>query len=1129
MLNIAHLFGGELRCASVAPAHVDPTSIALVSVSVSNPTHISVWQVFFTETFTSFEIQLLGATTMNPQQGAPCIACVVVPPSGMLFAISSSGVVSRWRYRNSRSGVQRGWHLQCQSHIGQQTENAISCSLISKPPFITTHDPANSHIDFPIMSEPYAFQVSHDCEAMLIATAAGLLLWDVETFRITGGHCAATISDASSKSSFYSALCFSPTASAVFALSDKGFVHAFSLVSPIVQTLAETSASGTIVTASRLVDITHADGIHGGWDIIASIASEGPSAASTVVDALTYGMIRTPGPILPNASRISSAKSMLRGLLNSDDAMAIAAKRLLEVAVEAIETSAMDSVKPSLQCDVVDVKSLSSSKNVSKIVNRTIMSTSFISSTQLVAAPLADWIITLCCVWLQRCAQVLSNYDPKGGILQAPWVAVVSMIPPNDRVASPGHGIVYDLGLLHDLWPASLSALLLLAIDARFVKHKVALRRHRFSLEDANCVFAAFWDVSHTWACACTSDQSIESDTKPFSPPVLTERMLNAGVVMGKHLKAANILSDTKELCSGYAERSLGLRGSAKNAGFVTSCQRYHGNRKGGSRSSNYIDESTDWCPYDILTGEPLSFERPLRQCVSSGLFSAYIPDIQGKSGAFPWVKKWETRSPLGGPWAIVKYQVLSQTTQSRSTQLNAVQDPSKIESSDKTHQLSTYANIQQVKSDFVQNPLRHFSSADHMASGNLFEHANDNNSGPPMQELSNGSLEPCGSRHRFVDIMKKSVNSTKSLIDKNGSCLVRGKRLNECGDLVGAPVKKTPRGLPGQCQSQKEATFDRLSANVSFHQYVSNQPESCYGKAMKPQHGGNKVDQPLSSSLCVPLDLSTVPYTNRLVHDHQTPTRPLMGTCAKSSTSLIYNTNKYHSTSPSLEEEWPQLSFPNDGHLKTTISLPDDLATDEHQKSSLSADFTNNESNGSTSSSQAQSGLATHALAQNCSTPMLTMAQRRGTSSTGNRGQVENTSDAGSKGDFFRSQYVEQGINFENMPRPVQNNEQGLAPTKGRSNDCDAGVGAGSNSNAAQNQNAEAPMHIPPNLRSSRSCSGDVYNFEIEPLGTKCSGSTIIAQGVNILDSKWMEFCGSEDVEKSFEESLFQYLQQNN
>lgn len=655
--DTSHLFGRHLRCASIAPGHVDPTSIALVTVSSAQPTSIHVWQVFFTQGFTSFDVSPLATTEMRPTDTGACIACAIVPPSGMLFAISSHGIVSRWRFQKARSGVQHGWYLQQHAHIRQQIEHAQSRSVLLNPrasasPHSETIPPQNPLI--------YAFQVSHDCESMILATSAGVLLWDVESFTISDGHCSDTDPNTRNTSNHHNpiwSLCFSPTASAVFAANFDGYVNLFTIVYPISQAVTNTRTSGTIVTASKLVDITHADGLHGGWDLLAPIAFEGPIAASGVYDALIYGMIRPLRPIPPSAGRIQMAKAVLRHLLNADDAVAIAAENILHVAVTALESSRIQSVEASLSLSAKDTKSFSTSALVAKVVNSAVDSTSSASAQQFASAPLADWIMTFCSVWLQRCAQVLSSYDPRGGILKAPWVAVVSMIPHYEKNTNLKHGIVYNIDLLRALRPASVAAVSLLAIQSKFAKQREPVRHHRFSKDDACCIVAAFWEVSHVWESACLSDQSKTKDPSEFSPSVQTERMLNATVVLGKHLVAANVLAETKELRVHVAEEALGLRGYSKGAGYIMSRMRSLDlDAKGkGSIALNLLAES---CKYDLLTGRRLPPGVPLRQCIVSGLLAADRDENEDRNERlFPWIDKWRTRTPFGGPWAVVTPQ----------------------------------------------------------------------------------------------------------------------------------------------------------------------------------------------------------------------------------------------------------------------------------------------------------------------------------------------------------------------------------------------------------------------------------------------------------------------------------------
>lgn len=660
-LDTAQLLGGPLQCASIASGHVDPNSIALVTVTSAEPTSIFVWQIFFTDGFTAFDIRRLATTTMQPLGAGACIACAIVPPSGMLFAISCHGIIARWRFQKARSGVQRGWHLQQHARIQQEIRDAASRALIlnsqaviSSPNFAETGKPVYHSPDI------YAFQVSHDCESMIFATSAGVLLWDVESFKVYDGHCSDTVPCTQSAASQHGpiwGLCFSPTASTVFAANSKGFANVFTIIYPIAQTVTNSRDSGTIVAASKLVDITHPDGLQGGWDLLAPISFEGPSAAAAINYDLTYGIFRPLRPIPPSAERIKLAKDVLRNLLDADDAVAIAAENLLRVAVDAIESSAILPVKASLSLTAKDVKSFSSPDLIAKAVERAVTSISSVSPQQLASAPLADWIMTLCSVWLQKCAQVLSSYDPKGGILKAPWVAVVSMIPHHEKNSNSGHGIIFDIALMRALRPAAVAAVYLLDIHSHFIKQKAPIRHHRFSRNDAHCILAAFWEVSHAWESACLSEKSKKWEPSKFSPSVQTERMLNAAVILGKHLVAANVLAEAKELRVHVAEEALGLRGATRGAGFIMTCIRSHKRAAKGLR--NIASEAfTESCKYDMLTGRRLTSGMRLRRCVVSGLLAVdFTGNMTGRGDPPRWVTKWNNKSPFGGQWAVVTSQ----------------------------------------------------------------------------------------------------------------------------------------------------------------------------------------------------------------------------------------------------------------------------------------------------------------------------------------------------------------------------------------------------------------------------------------------------------------------------------------
>lgn len=660
--NVTDLLRGPLRCATVAPAYVDPTSVALITVNVEQPTRLSVWILEFSSD--AYRVSQMSDAEMQPAETGSCVACAVVPKSGMLFALGDRGVIERWFLR-AKKGSDAGWLRKVEARIDIETEDAVQRGIIPKSNIPLPTDATARGLEESRRRKVYAFEISSDSKCMLTSSSAGLLVWETEKLKVVAGyrvdHPVRPRTEDENQSPFWG-LCVSPTGAALFALNGRGRVDAFSLLGPIMSPNPETPSPAALQVARRLLTIPRGDGVRGGWDILASIALEGPAAANVVARELSNGKLGVNPTVTVLPEKIALVKSLMLRIIHAEDASAAAAKKLLDLAIDAIKQSAPDVVKGKLVLGAKDAKAVTSPDNVSRMVRSAVASTRVLQS-QLAAAPLADWIMVLSAVWLQRCATIVSKHDPKGQRMGTPWTTVVAMTARNEENVGPGHGMVYDSSLARSLRPASVAAIILLALEEDYGEGDAAPRYYRFPRDKAPCVVAALWEVSLAWESGDSMSRPVGG--VPNATAQNAKKMESTAIVLARNLAAANTIADAKELRIGAAEKALGLHGALKGAGFLMSCVRTHqgihgpGGYVDDPSVKNAVDFRAEWCQYDIVTGRPFPPWVPLRRCVVSGLLAAEITQPKwemphGVNIASPWIPKYANESPFGGRWARV-------------------------------------------------------------------------------------------------------------------------------------------------------------------------------------------------------------------------------------------------------------------------------------------------------------------------------------------------------------------------------------------------------------------------------------------------------------------------------------------
>lgn len=659
--KLTELFGGQLRCATVAPGHLDPSTIAFVTVSANDPYRLNVWQVSIPkDDLAVCEVKPLSSTEMNPVEDGRCVACAAVPKVGMLLAVGDRGVISHWFLKNQRPVGE--WEPQQKTSIDKATKDAVARGVIPR-----IEDNQNAMVNAITRGlqtsrrrKVYAFEVSFDSKTIVTSTSAGLFIWDVEKLNIIGGYPLKAAPGV--EVSPYWGLCISPGGAAVLALNGKGRVDTYSLIPPIARDASDTVANAAMNVSRRLVATTYTDGLRGGWDLIAAVASQGPSAANAVGKALIPNNMRNIQNLPVSSEKLANLKSLMMRIVNVQDSTAHAAKRLLDVAIDAIRQSAPDNVKLKLMMGAKEAKQLAAADSIQKLIEQG-LSASRVHMLQLAAAPLADWIMVMSTVWLQRCAAAVARHESKPQLGTA-WTGLVSRTPLDSQTGGGG-GMVGDPMLIHNLRSAATAAVVLVALENVHGEPEADPRYFRFSREQGAQVVAALWDVSVAWNSGESGSRPMANGTPPSaseSGPT-AEHVRNAAQAFQRHEATALAIASAEKLQLVAAEKALGLHGSAIGAGFITSCIRkpYSSltDNKAPDMKGDMTPPKTEWCPYDLVTGRPLPPWAPLRRCIASGLLAAEITQpksdaVPPMNSASPWISKWANESPFGGRWARV-------------------------------------------------------------------------------------------------------------------------------------------------------------------------------------------------------------------------------------------------------------------------------------------------------------------------------------------------------------------------------------------------------------------------------------------------------------------------------------------
>jgi len=347
------------------------------------------------------------------------------------------------------------------------------------------------------------------------------------------------------------------------------------------------------------------------------------------------------------SAKIDSLKLSVLSAVDPNTYSVASARRLLDLAIDAIRSSAPPEISekivdPRAHLGPAEVKAFCALESVIEIIDSSFAALPDLTSEELVAAPLGDWVLILGAVWLRRVALVVwRKLGPD--FLGEEWTGMLADSGEEVSAGDEWTSVIQDITLTKMLRGAAVAAACLVAAEdmtcaaggeAGTASPAQDYRYVRFNKEEAADLVAALWEVSLTMESGGENKNELVASA------------------LSRHSVVARAVRNTPRLKTKAAERALGIRGSFSCAGFVLSL----------SRSPTHFSDpapTREWCPFDIITGRPLPPWAPLRRCVVSGLLAAEITHPQPGEGRrssrfHPWAEKWTFESPLGGTWARV-------------------------------------------------------------------------------------------------------------------------------------------------------------------------------------------------------------------------------------------------------------------------------------------------------------------------------------------------------------------------------------------------------------------------------------------------------------------------------------------
>ncbi|KAJ8901200.1 hypothetical protein NDN08_007049 [Rhodosorus marinus] len=574
-------FDGPVACASIAPGGVSVDKVAVLTVMESTPSTVNVWHIS-PEGTTKFQRKALGSAEL---ENDVCIAAAAAPTAGALFAVGENGSIERWMLGKSNQSDGQG---RAQTSESQWIKAGI-------------HLPFGS-----ISGRPKVTSVNISADGVKVVTTDtqnGVSLYDG---RRLGDGCRLTVP--LDRAPHWGS-CFSPSGFCVAALSGDGVLQIWAMTAP---------ATSPGELALQLITRTKNHGKRGCWDILALLLKLGKETVANVAKELG----RHPG------ENVDVLRLKILSAVDENASVLSAGRKLLEAATNAIQKSACQAVKSKVAMVQGGKNAFTRPEMVRQCVLEVLSSYTNVPPRQseLSAAPMADWIILLCIVWLRQAARAVERRQMH--ILSPEWSTIVEA----DGLANDEKmTVVKDVHLTKSLRTAAIAAAILTSLDDEYGDPDLSPRYHRLKKDSLFDVVSAVWDVS------IPVMDGIDSDVPGINSALARHRVAAEG------LNNEKLLIDT-------AEKALGIRGSANSAGYTLSYA-----RKQSSVESDQL--SKEWCPYDIITGRPLPPWVPLRRCVVSGLLAAEMTAPQGDGdvgdGAtlVPWVQRWAHESPFGGLW----------------------------------------------------------------------------------------------------------------------------------------------------------------------------------------------------------------------------------------------------------------------------------------------------------------------------------------------------------------------------------------------------------------------------------------------------------------------------------------------
>lgn len=371
----------------------------------------------------------------------------------------------------------------------------------------------------------------------------------------------------------YWGICLSPNCSVIVALDGDGRVDVSAILSTHKANSKEVIAESER-RARCLFESTSSSGLRGGWDLFVCMAAEGREYVSQALSALSR---------LPSAStqrsmvvkdKLENIRVMAISATDPEAFPCFAARQLLECASLAIKSSAPPTVASQFSLTSKDFGRVVSHADFMNHLSVVAATSQSANPSQLVSAPLCDWIILLCVVYLRRCVMFVMRNHATHPVVGSQWATVVA----NDRthdVAVEHCYFITDKRMADKLRSAAVAAAALLTVNDAHADGDRSPRFLRFSREQTASIVSAFWDVSS--ACQSATDPATSSAATQNVKQMEQNRhnvYLSTAAALARHPTVADLFASEHAPRVISIERALGLRGSSSGAGFLVSSLR---------------------------------------------------------------------------------------------------------------------------------------------------------------------------------------------------------------------------------------------------------------------------------------------------------------------------------------------------------------------------------------------------------------------------------------------------------------------------------------------------------------------------------------------------------------------------